>query len=59
LRYVSGTWTYFTQRTASVSTTGVATLSWKWSTAGKWIVAIAHLPYYAQGTSRTIAVTVK
>ncbi len=60
-RYVSGAWTYFTQRAAKVSTSGVATLSWKWSTAGKWrIQAIAPTSlYYAQGASKTIAVTVK
>lgn len=60
-RYVSGAWTYFTQRSANVSASGIATLSWKWSTAGKWrIQAIAPTSlYYAQGASKTIAVTVK
>ena len=60
-RYVSGAWKYFTQRSARVSTAGVATLTWKWSTAGKWrMQAIAPTsPYYAQGASRTITLTVK
>jgi hypothetical protein len=43
-----------------VNAAGVATLPWKWSTKGKWrIVASAPAtPYYTQGTSRAITVTV-
>jgi hypothetical protein len=60
-RYVGGAWAYSTSKSVRLSTAGVATLAWKWGTAGKWYV-IANAPttiYYAQGSSRTIRVTVK
>jgi hypothetical protein len=58
---VGGVWVYSTSRSVRLSTAGVATLAWKWGTAGKWYV-IATAPttvYYAQGASKTIRVTVK
>ena len=60
-RYVSGEWVYFTQKSARVNSSGVAVLSYKWATAGKWrIVAIAPATaWYTQSSSRTITITVK
>lgn len=60
-RSSGGGWVFFTSRSVRLSTSGVATLSWKWGTAGKWYV-VATAPataWYAQGSSRTIRVTVK
>jgi hypothetical protein len=59
-RYVGRAWVYSTSKSVRLSTAGVATLSWKWGTAGKWyVIATAPTtPYYAQGSSKTIRVTV-
>lgn len=60
-KYVGGAWRYSTSKSVRLSSAGVATLAWKWGTAGKWYV-IANAPtttYYAQGSSKTIRVTVK
>ena len=60
-QYRNGAWAYSTQRSVSLSSAGAATLAWKWATAGKWYV-VANAPttaWYAQGSSKTIRVTVK
>jgi len=59
--YVGGAWTYSTSTSVPVDASGVATLAWTWGTAGRWY-AIATAPttaYYAQGSSRTVRVTVR
>ena len=60
-RYDGRAWVFSTSRTVRLTASGSATLAWKWSTPGKWYV-IANAPttaYYAQGSSKTIRVTVK
>jgi hypothetical protein len=60
-RLVGGSWTYVTQRSASVAANGTATLAWTWATTGRWRIAavVPTTPYSTQGRSRTIAVTVR
>jgi hypothetical protein len=60
-RSVAGAWTSFAQRSAPIGATGIATLPWTWSAAGRWrIVAIVPTTVYStQGRSRTIDVVVR
>jgi predicted metal-dependent hydrolase len=60
-QYVNGAWQYSNQRTYFTNGASQVTLTWKWSTAGKWYVR-ATAPtndYYAQGYSPTSVVNVK